>query len=370
MAKHLLPKLNYEQAAQAVSACIRSKRAGMLIGSPGVGKTALTRDASEAVGLPCRDLIASNMDPTDVAGLPYRDGSGGVGRELFPEIKAVCDSPGVLFLDEATTMPKSVEGPMLRLALERNAGGTPLHSESAVLLACNPPEQAPSGIEHSAAFINRIIILMYEPTFEEIRNFFNGEPVRAKPAVVSPQEFETRARLEMLDFAATLSHDTSLLMMDPPRGSIDQGEPWASPRAWEIGLCAYAAHGAAYAAGKEDDVGYALLAGVVGPQPAAQYLAIRKLRQFLPSIEQILQHPLSVVVPAPVDHQIAALGVLARVADVDVWAAWTYAERMQPEIGAAIARILMNKPPQVSAHAETGRAAQVNLLAKIKKATR
>lgn len=357
--KNLIPVLNYRQTAAAVACCIRARRTALLVGAPGVGKTMCVRDAAAAVGLPCYDLIASNMDPTDIAGLPYRDArTGHVCRELFPEIRAVVEEAAVLFLDEATTMPKSVEGPLLRLALERNAGGAPLHPGSSVIMACNPPDQAPGGIELSAAMINRVVVLRYAPDLAEIISYFNGEPVQATPNVLDEDAFQKACLVEFADFAATVSHVTDLITYDPPPASIDQGEPWASPRAWEIGLSCLAANG-----GAEDDVGTALLAGAVGPLSADAYLAIRKLRAKLPSIEQIRGNPVKATVPAEMDYQIAALGVLARVAQTDVWAAWIYAERLLPDIGAAAGSFLQHKHvPSYSKWAVLGQKAQVALL--------
>lgn len=359
MANHLIPLLNYRQAAQAVAACLRAKRTALLYGSPGVGKTSLIRDAARAIGKPCHVLIASNLDPTDVAGLPYRGADGHVHRELFPEIRAVVDAPGVLFLDEATTMPKSVEGPMLRLALERNAGGVPLHEDSAVILAANPPEQAPGASDLSAAMINRVVLIRYAPHLDELRSYFQGAPVVAAPNVLSAAALKEVYRLEALDLAATLTHDPSLLVLDPPRASIDASEPWASPRAWEIGLSCYAAHG------QDDDVGFALLAGAVGPEAAQAFRAIRLLRVHLPTIDDICKAPDTAIVPNSPDYQIAAFGLLARAADRDVEAAWIYAARLQPEIGGAIARRLLElvpMRPRQTTRAKTARQAQVALL--------
>jgi hypothetical protein len=227
--------------------------------------------------------------------------------------------------------------------------------------------------------INRLILLRYEPSFAELTAFFNGQAVRAVPNVLSEKAYTDQVRLEMADFAATVSHDPSLFVMRPPPAAVDAAEPWASPRAWEIGLSAYAALGLDMTAGvrSADDlqgleVGFALLAGAVGAQAAAQYLAIRDLRKHLPSIQQILEQPDAAPVPEQIDRQIAALGVLARVADTDVWAAWIYTNRLKAEIGAASARVLMNKTAH-SLHSQyvlKGREAQVELLAKIKRATR
>lgn len=366
MSNSLIPILNYTQAAQAVAACLRAKRAILLYGSPGVGKTSLGRDASRAVNLPCHILIGSNMDSTDIGGLPYRGADGHVHRELFPEIRAVVDAPGVLFLDEATTVPKSVEGPLLRLALERNAGGTQLHPDACILLAANPPEQAPGASDLSAAMINRVVVIRYAPSLDEVRGFFSGRPVVATPAVVSAAELPEAYRLEALDFAATCEADPSMIMLDPPQASIDASAPWGSPRAWEIGLSVYAANGS-----HEDDVGFALLAGAVGPEAAATFLGVRKLRQYLPTISDVIARPDTAIVPSEIDQQIAALGVIARVAETDTEAGWIYAERLGPEPSIAACRHLMNKykvPAKQSKRNQAAREAMTRLVARVGRA--
>ena len=370
--KDLLPVLNYRQAAEAVAACLRAKRTALLLGAPGVGKSSLVKDAAAALGLPCYILIASNMDPTDVAGLPYRGPDGHVHRELFPEIRACVEAPGVLCLDEVTTMPKSVEGPLLRVALERNAGGQPLHPDSPVIMCANPPEQAPGGLELSAAMINRVVVLRYAPSIAtagsdigEISAYFSGDPVRAQASVLSPEEMAAPLRAEMSDFAVTLQADPTLVQLDPPRASIDGGEPWASPRAWEIGLACFAARG-----GQEDVVGEALLSGAVGPHAALAYLTIRKLRAHLATVEEILADPSHAKIPTEDSYQIAALGVISRVAEVDLWAAYVYTRRLpRIEYAAACVRFLVKRAPKKGGKWQVaGTKAMVTLLAQINSA--
>lgn len=355
--------LSFNQTKQLLSACIESKITPLIVGSPGLGKTSVVRAVAAESDLPCHELLASNCDAVDIAGLPYIV-KGELHRALLPQIKACVDAPGILFLDELTSVPPSVQAPLMRLLLERWAGGVSLHPDSCVIGAANRPEECPSGIEMSAATVNRVIrIVDFMPTLSEIQTYFE-----------SLAEPETRLREELLDFAATISVNVDLLDFSPPRPAIDAGAPFGSPRAWERGIRAYAAYcdraGIGYNVGKEDDdIGYALMSGAVGEAKAAAFLAIRKMRKHLPSIEEILNNPEKARVPDHKDRQIAAVGLLARVADRDIWASWVYADRLLPEISASCARILMMRSATASASStwfKQGRDAQVKGLARVR----
>jgi hypothetical protein len=355
--------LSFAQAKQALIACVEAKITPLVVGPPGTGKTALMRAVALEVHMPCHELLASNCDAVDIAGLPYIV-DGVLRRALITQIQACVEAPGLLFLDELTSVPPSVQAPLMRLLLEHYAGSVALHPESCVVGAANRPEECPGGIEMSAASINRVIkIVDFMPTLDEIRAFFDS--------VGNP---ETRLHEEFLDFSATLSVNSDLLDMTPPRAAIDAGAPFASPRAWERGLRAYASYcekaGVGFNVGKdEDDIGYAILSGAVGEAKAIAFLAIRKMRKHLPSIDDILRDPVKAKVPEQKDRQIAAVGLLARVADKDLWASWIYTERLLPEISAACARVLMTRVPQgASKWFQLGKKAQIDGLAKVRRA--
>lgn len=345
--------LTFEQTKLAVKAAVAAKKTILIQGPPGVGKSSLIRDVGDSLDLPVHELIASNCDAVDIAGLPYVS-QGVLKRALLPEILACVEQPGILFLDELTAVPASVQGPLMRLLLERVAGGTRLHKDSTVVAACNRPEECPGGVELSAATINRMIkIVDFAPSLDEIRGFFHN--------VVGQEEENEILIGEARDFAATLSVQPDLVTMSPPKVAIDAGAPFGSPRAWETGLRVFAAHGAV-----EDDVGFALLDGAVGQHAAATFTGIRKMRKHLPSVDQVCEDPTKAPVPEKKDHQIAAIGLLARVADKDGWAAWVYAHRITSEIGIAAGRILMTRPqPGPSKWAAIGRKLQIDLLSKV-----
>jgi hypothetical protein len=355
--------LSFAQAKQALIACVEAKITPLVVGPPGTGKTALMRAVALEVHMPCHELLASNCDAVDIAGLPYIV-DGVLRRALITQIQACVEAPGLLFLDELTSVPPSVQAPLMRLLLEHYAGSVALHPESCVVGAANRPEECPGGIEMSAASINRVIkIVDFMPTLDEIRGFFDS--------VGNP---DTRLHEEFLDFSATLTVSSDLLDMTPPRAAIDAGAPFASPRAWERGLRAYASYcekaGVGFNVGKdEDDIGYAILSGAVGEHKAVAFLGIRKMRKHLPSIDEILRDPVKAKVPEQKDRQIAAVGLLARVADKDLWASWIYTERLLPEISAACARVLMTRTATgTSKWFQQGKKAQIDGLAKVRRA--
>jgi len=322
------PIASYTVASQVVDAGIAANVPVLLVGPPGVGKSALVEEVAARRKMPCHVLLGSTLDPTDVGGLPVVL-NGKLNRIPLSAIRACAEEPGVLFLDELSACTPAVESALLRLVYERIAGDVRLHPESRIVCAANPSDQAPGAHDLAAAMVGRVTTVGVSPTVDEIRHYFREIlPTRGSSAALTDL-----AR----DFAATTAHETRLIEIDPPSASVTSGAPWGAPRSWERGL-------RGSAASSDPTAQYALLAGAVGERCATSFLAIREMRKYLPTAEEICQNPESASVPSEPDKQIAALGLLDSVARKESWAAWIYAKRMRREIGIVAARFLIAIP--------------------------
>lgn len=350
-----IPTVTFSQAWAAMRAAVLADIPVLLIGDPGVGKSALARLVANDVGLKLAILLGSTCDPTDVGGLPVKNGDA-VERVPLKVVRDACGSPRLFFLDEISCAPPAVQATLLRLMLERVAGDVELHPETRIISACNPPEQAPGGFELSAPLMGRVCILHLRPTEEEVRDYFKGFG-----------EEGSAQRFEALDFAYTAEFIPSILQIDIPSAAIAGNIPWGAPRAWERAI---KARSAAVASGLDEDTLHAVTAGNVGEEQATAYAAILKLRKHLPKIADILDDPANAKLPDDVQNQVAAVGLVPRVAAQNTWAAWVYAQRLRPEIAAACANQLLALPDSsVSApHAKAGVAARIKLSALAKAA--
>jgi MoxR-like ATPase len=122
-------------------------------GTPGTGKSTFI-ESLQRDGFPVYTMIASLHDPTDFNGLPVLHN----GRMRFapPEWVYLFEEhgQGILFLDELTTAPPTVQAALLRLVLERKVGAHSLPAGVRIVAAANPPDIAASGWELSPPLAN------------------------------------------------------------------------------------------------------------------------------------------------------------------------------------------------------------------------
>src|SRR5690606_38415532 len=93
----------------------------LIWGKPGVGKSSFI-ESLNSENCKVRTMIASIYDPTDFSGLPIYDNktvkyASPEWTDDFNDIKT-----GILFLDELSTCPPSVQAALLRVIFERTVG--------------------------------------------------------------------------------------------------------------------------------------------------------------------------------------------------------------------------------------------------------
>jgi AAA domain (dynein-related subfamily) len=333
-----LSVLGIEDTIIQITAAVKSDTPYHLIGSPGIGKSTIIAALAKKLGMPLETLILSICDPTDIGGFPVAAG-GRLDRLALGAIKRACEAPCILFLDELSCAPPAVQAAALQLIFGRYAGDSKLHDGTRIIAASNPADQAAGGWDLALPLIGRMTQQRLEPQMKEVQSFF-----------FALGKDETTLHRLAVDFGATLEADPSLLQINPPPGAQSAGSPWGAPRSWHraLMLCSalvddeYSENGKNFAAA---------LSGNVGDDAAAAYMAIRKIRNNLPTIAQIISDPNGAQLPKDIATGAAVIGILAQVGLKDPCAAYIYADRLKDEIRIVSARVLCRREFSLKVHA-------------------
>ena len=201
----------------------------LLWGKPGIGKSSFL-EGLDAEDFPVLTLIASIHDPTDFSGLPIHH--EGQVRYAVPEWvnQFSEEGHGLLFLDELTTAPPSVQAALLRVVLERRVGFHPLPNGVRIVAAANPPDMITGGWELSPPLRNRFVHLNWDmPPKVYLEALENGWEQAALPKV-DPAEHAKLLPTWKVKVGAFLKRTPNLLSTSPE----DDIYGFASPRTWDF----------------------------------------------------------------------------------------------------------------------------------------
>ena len=233
-----------------------------LWGPPGVGKSDITRQASEEKGIDVIDVRLGQMDAVDMRGIPYVE--NGVTKWAVPEFfPRDPNSKAILFLDELSSADPSIQVAAYQLILERQCGEYHLPPKVYVCAAGNRSQDNAVSLPISSALANRMLHIEVDPT----------------PNAWCEWAVTTGIAPEVVGFIRFCPKMLFVLDKDCERG-------WASPRSWarvseilSYGLDPYALR--------------ASVVGLVGESAAAQFLAYYKQSQALGDIRAVMLEPTS-----------------------------------------------------------------------------
>ena len=115
------------------------------LGHPGVAKTATLTAFGRASGYHVKTVVGSVREPSDFMGLPFED-DGTVRYTVLSWAQWCAHAErALLFLDDLTTAPPSVQRAMLRILQERVVGEFVLPPSVAIVAAANPASVAGDG---------------------------------------------------------------------------------------------------------------------------------------------------------------------------------------------------------------------------------
>ena len=114
------------------------RRASMLWGTRGVGKSSIVRQVAEHFGVPLVDLRLTTIEPVDIRGAIYADEVLAKTVWFPPEFLPAPDSPaGILFLDELTAADQRLQISAYSLILDRRVGNYRLPDGWQIIAAGN-----------------------------------------------------------------------------------------------------------------------------------------------------------------------------------------------------------------------------------------
>ena len=324
-----------------LEAAWKARQPMFIVGAPGVGKTARIKWWSKLHGFgePIV-LVGSHMEPPDVMGLPHaasqqRKKSGNEIREiqdrvnagtmteeegiaataevltiwftdyLMPvwQMKLQDGQPHILFFDEFSNTPRMVQAALLKIIGEGVfANGTYIPDNCFIVGAMNPADTAVDYTPIAAAMVNRLLLVSYRPTWEEVVSGLKGEWfTEEEQAAWSENERKWRERIT--DFLREHSayilkpntlintdYDTSAAAYLDPDSETDSSEreiltsTWASPRSWDN--CCRVLANTAFAA-EVTPIQERILAGMVGRESTAQLMTYVRAHTHIDAFELI-----------------------------------------------------------------------------------
>lgn len=179
----------------------------MIWGPPGVGKSSIVKQVTEARELFFVDVRLSQLAPTDLRGLPVP--KDGVTQWAAPDFLPRTGQ-GVLFMDEINMAPPSMQGVAQQLILDRKVGSYEVPEGWYIWAAGNRKVDRASVYDMPAPLANRFIHLESEADIDSFRRY----------------AFKAGINDRLIAF---LAFRTDLLHKMLPNEMN-----WPSPRTWEM----------------------------------------------------------------------------------------------------------------------------------------
>ena len=240
----------------------------MLWGAPGVGKSQAVRQLAKEIGrrtgkrTKVTDVRLLLFNPIDLRGIPTANAEKTLAVWLKPQIFQMDESRDVvnlLFLDEISAAPQSVQAAAYQITLDRVVGEHRLPENCIVLAAGNRTTDKSVAYKMPKALANRLMHFQVEGSFESWKAWAIENGIHEKV-------------LGFLSF-----RQNYLMGFDGASDDL----AFATPRSWEM------VSNVLHAVSGEVEKVYSQIAGLVGCGVAVEFRTWEKVYASLPSIEDI-----------------------------------------------------------------------------------
>ncbi len=242
----------------------------MLWGAPGVGKSQAVRQIAEEIEkatgkkVSITDVRLLLFNPIDLRGIPTANEDKTLAVWLKPKIFQMDESPDVvniLFLDEITSAPQSVQAAGYQITLDRTVGEHKLPDNCIVIAAGNRVTDKSVAYKMPKALANRLLHITIDTDFSSWRKWAVRHNINYR--VVGFLSFKP----DCLSSFSPSTDDTA----------------FATPRAWER------VSDILNNVSEDEDTLYLLTAGLVGTGMAAEFRTWCAVYRDLPSVEDIFK---------------------------------------------------------------------------------
>lgn len=238
-----------------------------LVGPMGVGKSSavfeIAHRLSSMIGLPVfvRDIRLLQFSPIDLRGVPIADVQKEFTVWLKPKIFDFPKEPGlcILFLDEISSAPQSIQAAAYQIALDKKIGEHSLPKNCIVICAGNRTVDKSVAFRMPKALANR---LMHFEIIPDFRSWYEWA-------------VENRLDSRVIGY---LAFDNRKLNVEPNIEEL----AFPTPRSWEF------VSRLLKTSGKEPRELHDLLSGCIGLSTAGEFEAWCRIYKKLPSVADIL----------------------------------------------------------------------------------
>ncbi len=162
--------MELNEVKELLKATIPTAEPVLLMGAPGVGKSAVVKQAAIYCGYKMVTLNPALLDPTDIGGIPMlHNESGNLIRALDESLMSLVNAkePTVLFLDELGQASAAMQSACAPIILDRKLGGHSLPSNVSVVCASNRRQDRAGVSGIVSHLVSRMITLEINISLDE-----------------------------------------------------------------------------------------------------------------------------------------------------------------------------------------------------------
>lgn len=299
----------------------------MLWGAPGVGKSQAVRQlAKEIEDQTGKKSVVTDVrlllfNPIDLRGIPTANADKTLAVWLKPQIFQMDPSDkvvNILFLDEISAAPQSVQAAAYQITLDRVVGEHKLPENCIVIAAGNRTTDKSVAFKMPKALANRLLHIEVEGSFKAWKQWAIRSGINDKV-------------LGFLSF-----RQNYLMGFDSSSDDL----AFATPRSWEMvsNILNYVSN--------DVEKMYSLIAGLVGTSVAVEFRTWARVYQQLPDIQEVFDGKMPAL-PANTDAMYALTAAMTAYARdhkndlVRIANSIAYADRMPPDFSTILMKDYM-----------------------------